>query len=222
MLDPIPEGYISLDEAVGPLTADILDQELAEEQQDLESNLKAHQDHVKDRSKLELPPLVVTPLTKRELALIHLHIALRDGELPSSVRDPQTGQFFRLTGLDWWGAAFWREMIVGGVVRGAPGEGIDRHKGSRILLKAAEFDAWRQQRAQKRPQPAEVACAAWLEDLLRNNPKRSPKPIPELRAEAMTKYRVSARKFDKMLKGKSDTLGIKWKRGRRPKAPNGN
>ena len=37
MLDLIPEGYISLDEAVGPLTVDISDQELAEEQQCLES-----------------------------------------------------------------------------------------------------------------------------------------------------------------------------------------
>jgi hypothetical protein len=61
-----------------------------------------------------------------------------------------------------------------------------------------------------------------VEDLLQNNPSRSPKPIPELRDEAMTEYRVSARKFDKMLKEKSDTLGIKWKIGRRPKAPSGN
>jgi hypothetical protein len=221
MLDPIPEGYISLDEAVGLLTADISDQELAEEQQDLESNLKAHQDHVKDRRELELPPLFLTPLTKRELAIIQLHIALRD-ELSSLVRDPQTGQFFRLTGLDWFGAKFWREMIIGGVVRALPGEGIDRHKGRRILLTAAAFNAWRQRRAQKRPQPAEVTCAAWLEDLLRNNPKRSPKPIPELRAEAMAKYRVSARKFNKALKAKSDTLGIKWPIGRRPKATSGN
>jgi hypothetical protein len=222
MLDPIPEGYISLDETVGPLTADISDQELAEEQQDLKSNLKAHQDYVKGRSKQELPPLLVPPLTKRELALIQLHIALRDGELISLVRDPQTGDFFRLTGLDWWGAAFWREMIIGGVVRASPGEDIDRHNGRRILLKAAAFDAWRQQQAQKRPQPAEVAFGAWLEGLLRKNPKRSPKPIPELRAEAMMEYRVSARRFNKILKEKSDTLGIKWPRGRPPKAPSGN
>jgi hypothetical protein len=222
MLDPIPEGHISLDEAVGPLTADISDQELAEEQQHLESNLKVQQDRMKDRRELELPPLFVEPLTKRELALIQLHIALRDGELNSSVRDPQTGQFFRLTGLDWFGAKFWRETIVGGVVRASLGEGINRHEGSRILLKAAAFDAWRQQRAQKRPQPAEVAFAAWLEDLLRNNPKRSPKPIPDLRTEAKAKFRVPARKFNNILKEKSDTLGIKWSRGARPKAPSGN
>ena len=174
MLDLIPEGYISLDEAVGPLTVDISDQELAEEQQCLESNLKTHQDHVKDRGKLERPPLVVTLLTKRELALIQFHIALRDGELISLVRDPQTGQFFRLTSLDWWGAAFWREMIVGGVVRTAPGESIDRHKGSRILLKAAASDAWRQQRAQKRPQPAEVACAVWSKTCCKTIPAEVP------------------------------------------------
>jgi hypothetical protein len=215
MLDPIPEGYISLDEAVRPLTADISDQELAEK-------IKAHQDRVKDRSKLKLPPLVVTLPTKRELTLHQLHIALRDGELISLVRDPQTGQFFRLTGVDWFGAKFWREMIVGGVVLASPGEEIERHRGRRILLTAAAFDAWRQQQAQKRPQPTEVACAAWLEDLLRNNPKRSPKLIPELRADAKAKFGVSARKFNKMLKEKSDTLGIKWSIGRRPKAPSGN
>jgi hypothetical protein len=243
MLDPVPQGYISLDESVGPLTADISDQELAEEQQRLVPGLQAQQnpelppyvvmlpgDQVEpdrriSRSRLsdKKPRIRVALLpTKRDLALTQLYIALRDGELVNLVRDPQTGQFFRLTGGDWFGAAFWRDMIVGGVVRASTGEEIYRHKGRRILLEAAAFDAWRRQRAQKRPQPAEVACAAWLEDLLRKNPERSPKTIPELRADAMDIYRVSARKFNEMLEKKSGELGIKWSRGRRPKAPSGN
>jgi len=48
MVDPVPQGYISLDESVGPLTADISDQEL----QRLVPGLQAQQDP-------ELPPYVV-------------------------------------------------------------------------------------------------------------------------------------------------------------------
>lgn len=67
------------------------------------------------------------------------------------MRNPVSRELFRLTGTDWHSAAvFWREIIVGGIVRAAAGEEIDRHKGRRVLLEASTLDVWLKKRIQRK------------------------------------------------------------------------
>ena len=54
------------------------------------------------------------------------HILLR---LIAVVRDRVSGALFRLISTDWKEAAFWRETIVGGIVRAQTGEGLAPMRG---------------------------------------------------------------------------------------------
>lgn len=168
MLDPLPIGYYGLDEAMPLLAADISDQEVSEEP-------------VK-----ELGPAVLH-WVKRELAIQKLYAALGSNDLIALVRDPQNGELFRLTGADWRGAAFWRDIIIGGIVRASVGEEIARHEGRRVLLQVTTFEVWRTKLARSRPRPAEANCAAWLKAAMQESPQRGPKPKPALRKEATVK-----------------------------------
>jgi hypothetical protein len=80
--------------------------------------------------------------SKRDLAIGKLHEALRRGVLTGFVRDPDTGEFFRLSGIDWHGLKLWEHTIISGVVRVWPGDRLDRHEGRRVLLSEAEFADW--------------------------------------------------------------------------------
>jgi hypothetical protein len=196
MIDPVPDGYVGLDEAVAVLAADTSDREVHE--------------HLEPTAE-ELNPASLTWI-KREMAIPKLYAALRDGSLIGLVRNPVSGEWFRLTGIDWHGAALWREMILGSIVRAAPTEEIARHEGRRILLRATALDAWRKKLAQSRPQaqPAEAACAAWLEAAMRASPERRPKAKREFRDEAKSKFGISARAFDRLWSNKLEITGARW------------
>jgi hypothetical protein len=71
-----------------------------------------------------------------------LHETLRDGVLDGYVRDPDTGELFRLSGTDWHSLRLWRETIISGFVRAWPEDLLVRHEGRRVLLSAAEFAEW--------------------------------------------------------------------------------
>ena len=83
------------------------------------------------------------------------------------VRDRVSGALFRLISTDWKEAAFWRETIVGGIVRAQTGEGLALYDGRRVLLEAGAFDAWRNTQMRRRSQPAKAACQEWLEAAMR-------------------------------------------------------
>ncbi len=187
MIDPLPVGYVGLDEAVARLAADISDQEEQDRQ-----------------------PTAVEEFSraaKRELAIRKLHVALRDGGLNGLVRDPVSGELFRLTGVDWHAAAFSREIIVGGCIRAQPGEEIGRHDGWRVLLEVAAFEAWLKARMQRRPQAAYKDCGAWLEAAMRASPKRKPKSKSKWQQEAMEKFGVSGRAFHRIWDDKVKNTG---------------
>src|SRR5712692_9116867 len=105
MIDPLPIGYLGLSEAVERLaTVGIL-----KRPEKFNSGAKGPDPHQNDRA--------VQNWSKRELAINELRFALRTGAILALVRDPSSGQMFRLERADWDGAAFWRETILSGVVR---------------------------------------------------------------------------------------------------------
>ena len=67
-------------------------------------------------------PFAGIPLDKREMAICELDAALGNSTLPSLVRDPDSGELFRLTDTDWHGLGDWRTTIISGVIRASLGE----------------------------------------------------------------------------------------------------
>jgi hypothetical protein len=220
MIDPVPVGYIELDQAVSRRAARISDREYQqrmhqfraetgqpEQQSQYEAEIRRPQDRKPVNSNSN-PASLSWP--KREFAINDLYAALCDGGLLAFVRDPTSGQMFQLTAADWRGAAFWRDIVASGVVRSSACEEIKRHDGRRILLKADQLDIWLKKLERYRPQPAEEACGQWLEDLMRQSPTQRPKPKPELRDVAVRRFSVSGRTFDRIWDDKRRVTGANW------------
>ena len=91
---------------------------------------------------------------KREMAIARLYAAFCCGSLITVVRDPVSGALFRLICTDWKQAAFWRDTIVGGIVRAQTREEIAPHEGRRVLMEAGAFDTWLKAQMRRRSQPA--------------------------------------------------------------------
>jgi hypothetical protein len=220
MIDPVPVGYIELDRAVLRRAAGISDREYQErmhqfraetgqpeQQSQDEAEMRRRQDGEPENSNSGPASL---SWAKREFAINDLYAALCDSGLLALVRDPTSGQMFQLTASDWRGAVFWRDIVVSGVVRSSAGEEIKRHDGRRVLLKADQLDLWLKKLERCQPQPAEEACGKWLEDLMRQSPTQRPKPKPELRDEAVRRFSVSGRKFDRIWDDKRKVTGANW------------
>jgi hypothetical protein len=198
MIDPM-SGVVDLEQAVARLAADISDQEVDEEQR---------------RRKKDAATLSFSGLhwVKREMAITRLYVAFCNGSLIAVVRDRVSGALFRLISTDWKEAAFWRETIVGGVVRAQTGEELALYEGRRVLLEAGAFDAWRNTQMRRRSQPAKAACQEWLEAAMREAPTRGSKPKREWRKEAKTKFNVSGRAFDQIWAAALPSTGADWDR----------
>ena len=199
MIDPLSAGFVDLEQAVARLATDISDQEVDEEQR---------------RQKNGAATLSPAGLrwVKREMAIARLYAAFCNGSLIAVVRDPVSGALVRLIGTDWKEAAFWRDTIVGGIVRAQTGEEIVPHEGRRVLLEAGAFDAWLNLQMRRRSQPAKAACREWLEAAMREAPTRGPEPKREWRKEAKATFNVSGRVFDQIWAAALQSTGADWDR----------
>jgi len=205
MIDPLSAGFVDLERAVARLATDISDQEVDEEQR---------------RQKNDAATLGPAGLhwVKREMAIARLYAAFCCGSLITVVRDPVSGALFRLICTDWKQAAFWRDTIVGGIVRAQTCEEIAPHEGRRVLMEAGAFDTWLNAQMRRRSQPAKAACREWLEAAMREAPTRGPKPKREWRKEAKAKFNVSGRAFDQFWATALQSTGADWdRRGAPPK-----
>ena len=152
------------------------------------------------------------------MAIARLYAAFCCGSLIALVRDPVSGALFRLISTDWKPAAFWRDIIVGGIVRAQTGEEIAPHEGRRVLMEAGAFDAWLNAQLRRRSQPAKAACREWLETAMGEAPTRGGKPKREWRKEAKGKFNVSGRAFDQIWATALQSTGADWdRRGAPPK-----
>ena len=197
MIDLLSAGFVDLEQAVARRRANISDQEVDKEQR---------------RQKNDAATLGPAALhwVKREMAIARLYAAFCYGSLIAVVRDPVSGALFRLIGADWKEAAFWRDTIVGGIVRAQTGEAIAPHEGRRALIEAGAFDAWLNAQMRRRSQRAKAACREWLEAAMREAPSRGSKPKREWRTDAKRRFNVSARAFDQIWAAALQSTGANW------------
>jgi hypothetical protein len=206
MTDPM-SGLVDLEKAVALLAADISDQEVDDEQQR----------QINDTAKLRSSELY---WLKREMAITRLYVAFCNGNLIAVVRNPRSGALFPMISSDWKGTAFWRETIVGGIVRAQMDEEIAAHEGRRILLDAEAFDAWLQAQRRRRSHASNESCREWLEAAMRQAPNRGFKSKGEWRREAKERFGISGRAFDRIWAAALESTGANWGRhGAPPKLP---
>ena len=146
---------------------------------------------------------------KREFAILDLYVALSDGSLTALVREPTSGEMFKLTTSDWCGAAFRRDIIIGGVVRAAACEEIERHNRRRVLVEEDKFAAWLRKKMERRPMVAGTDCRTWLEREMRTNPQRT-RPKDHWRTLAKRKFGISGRSFDREWAEALRNTGAQW------------
>ena len=225
MVDPIPEKFLTLPEAVTRVAANVseITTELARK-----DFLKARQalglslPEAQPKESADLDPYsqprkeALTSWTKRELAIQELQLALRDGVLVAFVRDPATGTMFRLEPADWRGAMFREEIIRGGEIRALPSESIFRHNGRRVLIEEASFGRWQATAKNRQSASAFDACLVWLEREMRANPDRRGQSKREWRIDAKNKFNLTGRKFERAWQSAIHSTGATWGR---PGAP---
>lgn len=114
-IDPLSVSLISLDQAVAHLAA-------ADREVDGDVALAHYRKH--------------------ERAIARLYEALCSDALIALVRDPSSSALIRLIGHNWQGAAFWRDIVVGGNVRSPPGEDVALYDGWSVVLERSEFEGW--------------------------------------------------------------------------------
>lgn len=231
MLDPIPTGFTTLPQAVRLLTSVVTDREIEAAQRDLrklretlaESNQRADvvsrfmppedagsQSLPEEDTDVVSPEENVTGWNKRELAIVKMRSALHDGALIAFVRDPGSGEMFCLEPEDWRGAAFWQDIIRGGVIRSSACESIERHDGRRVLVEEESFNRWLAEAKKRLPAAAVNECQVWLEGEMRKNLKQNSRPKADWRREAGQKFAVSDRAFDRVWAHAVAETGSKW------------
>ena len=124
--------YIDTVEAVRRLASDIADHEAGDED----------------------TLVSVLAYKKRELAIAVLYGAFCDCELTARVRSAADG-LVQLLGTEWRAAAFWRDIIIGGLVRASADEPWLRYDGEAVLLETGAFQVWRAQRLQPATPPVD-------------------------------------------------------------------
>lgn len=219
MNDPIPAGYVTLDEAVARLTADIPDVDVPRKylQEGMDwwvAQFGGSEWTADELSKARRGQAHSTLLwTKRQLAIRKLREALIDGSLPALVRHPGSGDLYRLTPADWSRTTLARETIISGVIPPSVFDATERHQGRRVLLEKAVLDKWLTQRP-RRATDANT-CLSWLTAAMQVTPAKSPQTKSEWFAEAKANFGIiSEREFDRLwLQAKRET-GAAWGAGR--------
>jgi hypothetical protein len=210
MVDPIPERFTTLPKAVERLAAGIADRDIR-----LAENLE-RLDRIFGGLPLFKNDIASLAWAKRQLAVWKLYDAMRDDALKAFVRDPASGTMFRLEPGDWRGAAFWEDIIGGGVIRSSACESIERHQGRRVLIEEGALDRWLAAEKQRQPAAAVNDCLSWLEREMRASPSRSLKPKSDWFRQAKEKFSVSGRAFDRAWASSILSTGSQWgSRGRK-------
>jgi hypothetical protein len=218
--DVVPDGYTTLPEAVRRLAADLSDRTIS-----LKKNqeLLAHELGFPDAKTLgtETEAMSTSYLTwaKRQLAVWKMREALGNNALVSFVRDPVSGEMFRITADDWWGATFWRDTIVGGEISAQPGELIARYAGRLVLVEITAAEAWLASAKAPTTMAAANDCLSWLIKEMRASPHIRPHPKAWYRDKANKQHGVSAREFDRRWTEAIREIGATvWGQGGRPKS----
>jgi hypothetical protein len=204
-IEDVPMSFYGLDEALQLLTNRILEREPALSWPE------------------SMPPfpesrgVVATFAARAWVALygacerIKAAIALDEFEL--CYVDFRSGRLMRIQSSDVVCAAFFDEIVRGGVIRACAGEALEWLDGRRVLTPAKDCDRWL--RKQKLREVARQLFFRWLERQMSDGPKEKTKA--DYRKEAIQKFNVSARLFDKEWQDCLAKTGAGWDRAGRPR-----
>jgi hypothetical protein len=160
-------AYFNIAKAVKLLAADITDQEVTYPgETDVPTGLLAWR--------------------KRERAFELLDAALLGDKLAATAH-LASGEFVQLTSIDWTTASLRWEIIIGGVMRRLPEDGISHYEGAHVLLHEAAFEAWRPKPVEEKPATSEA----------RANPSTLREPGRRVLAE-LAKLKAAGRQIDNL------------------------
>jgi hypothetical protein len=218
-VDPELVGYATTCDAVTRLAAEISDRELP--RRILPDALDWRPAGEWPSDDLEKAKRAIARSTansyKREMAVLEIYRAFCHDDLAAIVRDSLSGEKFKITPLDWRGAALWRQTLIGGVVAASAGEHIGRYVGRLVQIKVEALDRWLKDRPGSGRIAAAEDCLSWLKAEMLANSERSPRAKPSYFAEAVERFGVTRRNFDRLWAQAKQETGANWKKGRRKK-----
>jgi hypothetical protein len=133
----------------------------------------------------------------REFSVRELHRRLSDGSIESYIKDPNSGELMRISQTAWQNHPFWYDTIRGRLIHASARDGMQEFNGRSVFLKRSAVEKHLTGAVRRKPASQIAACQAWLEKLLRATPGARPRPKGQLREEAMVRFRVTWREFDK-------------------------
>jgi hypothetical protein len=224
MDDKIPTGYIGLPEALDRLEGFVSDAHLQRARSDLDdglSELERLSDVVKasDVAAAQFTGML-RYLSKFDFAVEKLRIALQTGALGAKVRDPNTGQWCRLTQADWLFEPFWEQILRGGVVPASASKGFQPHRGRTVLIEITDYEAWLATELKAWPQSSkEKLCRNWLLREMKASPADKRKPKAAWFAVAKAKFKVSWHQFERAWSTAVKESNSNWGQPGAPKKP---
>ena len=222
MEDPVPAEYITLPDALHRLeghvseahlqraTNDFADRRTAFEERfgAIESNATAPSFIVSSSDW----PLITTILrysSGRGFAVDKLSLALQSGGLVARVRNPQTGEWFRLRQADWRFEPLQDQIIRGGIIPASAARGLEPHRGRTVLLAGDVFEQWLIAETKTWPEASrEELCYRWLLGEMRAGHKQKPKA--KWLEEAKRRFHVTTREFERAWSEAVTESGSNW------------
>ena len=237
MDDPIPAGFITLPETLQRIAVHVSDAHLeiakAELQEVAPSIAAVRQSKESaDPASSELAESEAAAAAtscgpseeawrewnKRNFAVTKLRVALQTDAIPATVRNPDSGDLFRLTASDWRFEPFWEQIIRGGVIPLHASRGLAPHRQRTVLIETVCFEAWLSSETKTWLEAdREDLCRKWLASKMRSSPTDKQKTKAQWFSEANIKLGVSQREFNRAWSAAIRETGANWAS---PGAPN--
>ena len=237
MDDPIPAGFITLPEALQRIAVQVSEAHLEIAKAQLQ---EAAQSIAAIRQSKESAELASSKLpaseaagaatscgpseeawrdwNKRNFAVSNLRVALQTDAIPAMVRNPDSGDLFRLTARDWRFEPCWEQIIRGGVIPVHASRGFAPHRQRTVLIETVDFEAWLSSETKTWLEAdREGLCRRWLASKMRSSPTDKQKTKAQWFSEANTKLGVSRREFNRAWSAAIEETGANWAS---PGAPN--
>ena len=224
MEDPVPAEYITLPDALHRLeghvseahlqraTNDFADRHTAFEQRfgAIERNATAPS-FIVSSSDGSLITTILRYSSERGFAVDKLSLALQRGALVATVRNPQTGEWFRLRQADWRFEPFQDQIIRGGMIPASAARGFEPHRGRTVFLASDVFEQWLTAEVKHWPTASrEALCCRWLLGAMRASPADRQKPKAKWFEEAKQRFHVTIREFERAWSKAVNESGSNW------------
>jgi hypothetical protein len=204
-MDAVPVNFLGLDDAVQRLTRKVLGSESAR------SGPESMPPFPESRG--FVVAFAARVWLARHGACEEIKAAIAVGEFEVCNLDPFFRCVVKIPRSDLAAAAFFDEIVRGGIIRASAGESLERADGRHALIAEKDFDRWL-----RKLNPRKVARGlfyGWLERQMRDGPKEKTKA--DYWREANQKFNLSARSFEQDWKACIAKTGSNWDRKGRPR-----